>query len=143
MKFKFRLQTVYDLRQHLESEQKDALSRERQKLSELEAEKDGLAEKFSTWSKKYMDMAGAGMSPQDAVLIGQYLDDINKNTEIVSRKIAKQNEVVEKERLLLIEKMKDRKCLEKLYEKQRERFIYDMGKKEEQEIEELITSRRK
>lgn len=142
MKFKFRLQTVYDLRQHLESEQKDALTRERQKLNELVASKEELKASFKEWSKRYMLLAGKGMSPQDAVRIGQYLDEIDRNIIIVSRQIEKQQLNVENERKLLIEKMKDRKSMEKLFDKQRERFIYDENKKEEKEIEELISTRR-
>ena len=142
MKFKFRLQTVYDLRQHLEEEQKDTLAKERQKLGELVAAREALKSSFDTWSKKYMALAVEGMSPIEAVRIDQFLDDLNKKIVLASRQIEKQTETVENERLLLIEKMKDRKTMETLCDKQRERFRFEEGKKEEKEIEELISSRR-
>lgn len=142
MKFKFRLQTVYDLRKHLESEQKDALARERQKLNELIAEEQRLKVKFKLWSSRYLEAAGAGMSPSDAVIIGRYLDELQKSIIQAGRGIERQNAVVERERLLLIEKMKERKTIETLHDKQHERFNYDEGRRQEKEIEELITSRR-
>ena len=142
MKFKFRLQTVYDLRQHLEEEQKDTLAKERQKLGELVAAREALKNSFDTWSKKYMTLAVEGMSPIEAVRIDQYLDDLNKNIVLASRQIEKQTENVENERLILIEKMKDRKTMETLSDKQRERFRLEEARKEEKEIEELISSRR-
>jgi flagellar protein FliJ len=142
MKFKFRLQSVYDLRQHLESEQKDKLEKERQKLMELFAERENFKKNFELWSRRYMGLAGGGMTPTEAVRIGRYLDDLDKKIILISRQIEKQNDLVEKERLILIERMRDRKTMETLYDKQFERFRYDENKKEEKEIEELISSRR-
>lgn len=142
MSFKFRLQTVFDFREHLESEQKDALNAARQKLDELVTARDVLNSTFEMWSKKYMKLAGDGMSPADAVRIGQYLDDLRKQIVLTTRQIEKQEAAVERERLLLIEKMKDRKTIESLYDKQKERFLYDEDKKSEKELEDLITSRR-
>lgn len=142
MKFKFRLQTVFDLKQHMESEQKDALARERQKLNELVAEQQKLKDKFKLWSARYLESAKTGMSPSDAVLVGRYLDELQKSIIKAGREIERQNAVVERERLLLIEKMKERKTIETLHDKQRERFCYEEGRRQEKEIEELITSRR-
>lgn len=142
MKFKFRLQSVYELRQHLEDEQKDALAAQRQKLNELLNRKDDLIKKFKMWSKKYMELAGRGMTPAEAVRIGRYIEEINKSIKLNDREIQRQTASVERERLLLIERMKDRKALEKLYDKQHERFKYDESKKEENEIADLISSRR-
>jgi flagellar FliJ protein len=141
VKFKFRLQSVYDLRQHMESEQKDELARERQKMDELVAEEQKLRESFALWSEHYMRSASTGISPKDAVLISNYLDELDKNIVITGRKIEQQNAVVERERLLLIERMKDRKTMDSLYDKQLDRFTYEQGRLDEKEIEELITSR--
>lgn len=142
MKFKFRLQTVYDLREHLESEQKDALSRERQKLNELIADEQRLKNKFKLWSSRYLEAANKGMSQSDAAIIGRYLDELEKSIIQAGRGVERQSAVVERERLLLIEKMKDRKTIETLHDKQRDRFNYEEGRRQEKEIEELITSRR-
>lgn len=142
MKFRFRMQTVFDLRRHLESEQKDALSKERQKLEELCAARDLLADSFGSWSKRYMKLAAGGMNPLDAVQIGRYLDDLSTNIVLADRQIEHQQQAVEKARLELVERMKDRKTMETLYDRQFERFRYDEGKKEEKEIEDLISSRR-
>lgn len=142
MKFNFRLQSVFDLRKHLENEQRDALGRERQILQKMTEEKESLERQFDIWSKKYLALADNGMKPSDAVRIGTYLNDIALNIKTASKNIERQTANVERERLLLIEKMKDRKTIESLYGKQRQQFLYEESKKEEKEIEELITSRR-
>lgn len=142
MKFKFRLQSVLELRQHLEEEQKDVLAAERQKLNELFEQKENLLRNFKIWSKKYLELASAGMTPDEAVRTGRYIEEINRNIKLTDRQIQKQTENVERARVLLIERMQDRKALEKLYERQHERFKYDENKKAENEIADLITSRR-
>lgn len=143
MKFKFRLQAVYDLRKHLEEEQKDAMAAAQQKLHQFEEERDELERKFAVWSKKYLDLADKGMSPEEAVRIGRYLDDLRKDTLLALRKIEKQTLEVEEQRRLLAERMKERKSIETLHDKQKERFIFEENKKEEKELESLLTSRRK
>ena len=142
MQFKFRLQTVFDLRQHLEDEQKDTLSRERVKLNELEAELQTLKNELLGWSQRYRESAGSGISPAEVMRIVRYLEELQKNINLQERSIERQNAVVERERLLLIEKMKERKTIEALCGKQRERFEYEESKRQEKEIEELISSRR-
>lgn len=126
----------------MENGQKDELARERQKLDELFALEQKLKENFGLWSGRYMESASTGMSPRDAVLISNYLDELDKSIILAGQKIEQQSAVVERERLLLIEKMKERKTMDLLYDKQFERFNYEQGRLDEKEIEELIASRR-
>lgn len=142
MKFKFRLQSVFDLKKHLEEEQKDAMAAAQQKLRELEAQRDELVNKHKTWSQKYMSLAKKGMTPSEAVRIGQYLDDLRKDIIVAGRNIEKQTAEVEKQRQLLVERMKERKTFESLYEKTKERFKLEEERKEEKALEDLITSRK-
>jgi flagellar export protein FliJ len=142
MKFAFRLQSVFDLRRHLEDEQKDAYEKELQRLKMLTDEKRALEQSFAVWSDRYRHRAGQGMSPAEVCTIGRYIEDINRNIATAGRQIERQNANVEKERLLLVERMKDRKTMETLYDKQLERFRYEQGRIEEKQIEELIASRR-
>lgn len=142
MKFKFRLQSVFDLKKHLEEEQKDAMAAAQQKLRELEAERDELINRHKTWSSKYMLLAKKGMTPVEAVRIGQYLDDLRKDIIVAGRNVEKQTLEVEKQRQLLVERMKERKTIESLYDKTKERFKLEEEKKEEKALEDLITSRK-
>lgn len=142
MAFKFRLQAVYDLRRHLENEQKDALNAARQKLDELVKARDGLNRSYEIWSKRYIERAEKGMSPSDAATIGRYLEELRRQIALSTRQIERQKAAVERERLFLIEKMKERKTIESLYNKQKERFLYEEGIKREKALEDLITSRR-
>lgn len=142
MRFRFRLQTVYDLRQHEEEEQKNTLSRARGRLAELEEAERLLRKAAAQWSRRYMEGARAGFLPQEAACIGDYLEDLERRIELAVRGREQQAAVVERERLVLVGRMQARKTLEKLHDRQFERFSYDERRKTEKEIEELIVSRR-
>jgi flagellar FliJ protein len=140
-RFKFRLKPVQDLRQHMEQESKDAHARERQRLNKLEDEGIRLRSKFIFWSAQYMKNAQAGMSPQEAVRMNNYIEELNRLIDENDKLTAAQAIAVEKARLELIEKMKDRKTMDKLYEKQFSSYTENERYKAEREVEEMITSR--
>jgi flagellar FliJ protein len=140
-RFKFRLKPIQELRKHIEQEHKDALSREQQKLYELQDEGKRLKGEFTFWSRQYMRTAEAGISPQEAVRINTYLGELNSLIEGNDKAVAAQSIVAENARLELIEKMKDRKTLDTLYEKQFSSYTENERYKAERETEEMVTSR--
>ena len=140
-RFKFRLKPIRELRKHIEQEYKDSLARERQKLYELQDESQRLRNEFFFWSRQYMKNAEAGISPQEAVRINAYIEELNRLMDANEKADAAQSAVVEEARLELIEKMKDRKTLDTLYEKQFSSYTENERYKAERETEEMITSR--
>jgi flagellar FliJ protein len=140
-RFKFRLKPIRELRRHIEQEYKDALSRERQSLYELQDEGKRLRGEFGFWSRQYIKNAEAGISPQEAVRINAYIEELNRLMDENDKAAAAQSTVVEDVRLELIEKMKDRKTLDTLYEKQFSSYTENEKYKAERETEEMITGR--
>lgn len=140
-RFRFKLQPVLDLRCHLENEQKDALTRERQKLAELQLEEEQLRKKSEYWSNEYLKKADSGMMAEEAVRIDNFIQELSRQIAEVLKKQEVQAEVVEKTRIELVNKMKDRKTLDKLFEKQSDKFYYEENHKDEKAVEELITER--
>jgi flagellar FliJ protein len=141
VRFKFRLESVQNLRRHVEQEQRDALARERQKLYELQDELKRLGGEFRYWSREYIKSAQAGMSPPEAIRINAYIWELSRLIESSEKMAAEQNTAVEKARLELIEKMTERKTLDRLYEKQFSSYTENEQKKEEHEVEELSMGR--
>jgi flagellar FliJ protein len=88
-----------------------------------------------------MKNAEAGISPQEAVRINAYIEELNRLMDANEKADAAQSAVVEEARLELIEKMKDRKTLDTLYEKQFSSYTENERYKAERETEEMITSR--
>jgi flagellar FliJ protein len=136
--FKFRLQSIFDLRVHIENEQKDIYAAENVRLSELDVKREKLGQKFDQWSLKYMNEAESGINATDASQIHNYLDDLKELIRRTDKQIEVQQQVVENERLNLIEKMKDRKTLENLKDRQHKFFCEAIQKKDEKEIEETL-----
>jgi flagellar FliJ protein len=136
--FKFRLQSIFDFRVHIENEQKDIYAAENEGLSELSEKKENLEQKFYMWSHKFMNEAESGMTATDCTQIHHYLENIKELIRRTDNQIEVQQQVVENERLNLIEKMKDRKTLENLKDRQYKLFCAEMQKKSEKEIEEIL-----
>lgn len=139
--FQFRLKPVQELRAHIEQDYKDALAREQFMLHALEDEKSQLENKFSFWSAQYLSNAEIGMNPSDAMTINNYIEELKRLLAENQNHLSAQNIAVEKARAALIEKMKDRKTMDVLYEKQLASFMQEESHKSELEIEEMITSR--
>lgn len=139
--FKFRLAPVHELRKHAEKESRDALAAERRKLAELENEGASLESALSRWSRRYTESAKAGVSPSEAGRILSYIDELNRMIEENVRAQQAQSAAAEKARFELVERMKDRKTLDSLRDRQFQAFIESERHKEEKELEELINGR--
>ena len=140
-RFQFRLQALYDLRRHMEKEQKDALAREKQRLDALRAEAERLSDQFSCWSRKYLVCGEQGMSPAQAAQISGYLSELERLIRENARQTVRQEAEMEKARQALVEKMKDRKVMDTLHDKQQASFQAQERLKDEKEIEEIISNR--
>lgn len=140
-RFQFRLKPVQELRAHIEQEYKDALANEQLRLHALEDERKQLEHKFSFWSAQYLSNAEIGMSPSDAVTIHHYIEELKRLLAENQNRLSAQNIAVEQARAALIDKMKDRKTMDLLYEKQLAGFMEEERHKTELEIEEMIASR--
>jgi len=139
--FKFRLMSVLELRRHAERDQKDTLARERQLLAELMDESKRLLGELRFWSRQYLKNAEAGMSPPEAIRINAYLEELGRLLEENEKQAELQAAAVEKARLELIERMKERKPLDTLYDKQLTSFTELERVKEEHLVEEMVMSR--
>lgn len=139
--FRFRLQQVLNYRSHLENEAKDRLAQERGKLARLVAEGDRLAAETLRWSEKYLETARTGLTPGEAMRIHFYMKELGRMQEENRRRAAAQTGAVEKVRAELLEKMKERKVMEILCDRQKARFEQEQRRREEKETEELVTER--
>lgn len=138
-RFKFRLRPVHELRKYVEQEQMDILAQERLTLAQIQDEIRNLREKYEFWARKYIQSAEAGVSPAQVVQMLRYIEELGKLIDRQETQEAKQTVKVEEARLELIERMKDRKTLDVLLEKQQLLHRKTELAKEEKEIEEIVT----
>lgn len=140
-RFVFRLESIRALRHHMEQERKDALAREQYALNMLRAEAERLGERQEHWSQALMKGAESGISPMQAILTDNYISGLKQLLAENAKQTEAQEAAVERERLALVECMKECKKMDKLYERQFSSYTESENKNTEHELEDLISGR--
>jgi flagellar FliJ protein len=141
-KFKFRLESLWKLREAERDERRAQLgeaTRARQVLAEQLDEKTAELEQLRT---RYGDAAAPGRVEIDRLLHAQRfevvvrgeLDGLRQQTRML-------DEEIERRRLALVEADRQLRVLEKLKEKQQERFRREQDRREMKELDEMAARR--
>lgn len=140
-KFVFHLAPVQSLRAYAEKQQKDVLAREQQALNLLEDEAARLEEQKAAWSRRYLRLCEQGARPLQLVRIQTFLSDVRARQAENGRRVRAQRETVENARQLLLERVRDRKSMDALYQKQLSAYAYEQKLQSEKELEDQVSSR--
>ncbi len=140
-KFVFKLQPVLNIKKQIEDSLKIQLGKA---VQALEAEKELLRE-LESEKKRCMAEVGAEVS---GGVKADKLKNYNAYISFIKQKISRQcemvksaQEIVDKYREELTDMMKERKMLEKLREKQYEEYLKEVKKKEQKDIDEIVSYR--
>ncbi len=140
-KFVFKLQSVLNIKKQIEDSLKIQLGKA---VQALEAEKELLKE---LESEKKRCMGEVGSKVSGGVKVDK-LKNYNAYISFIKQKISRQyemvksaQEIVDKYREELTGMMKERKMLEKLREKQYEEYMQEIKKKEQKDIDEIVSYR--
>lgn len=140
-RFVFRLQTVLNVKEKAEEEEKkkfgdliQLLAREEARLRQLQQQ---LVETMALQKQKLQ--SGQGMSPDELQRIQYFKKKLEKDIEAQKLRIKEVEAALERQRLALIEAMKERKTLEALKEQQLEAFNKEIDEEEAKLIDELAT----
>lgn len=140
-KFVFSMQNLLDMKEKIEEQEKNNYSRANMRLQEAE-------EKLSLLQNRQRDaqnqLAEVMVSALDILKIRQKENDV----EILKMYVLQQEVVVrqrgrelDEARERLNEAMKERKTFEKLREKALEEFVAEENRKEQKEVDELVSYR--
>ena len=140
-KFVFRLAAVQNLRVYAEKQQKDVLAREQQALALLEKEETELTAREADWSHRYLQFCEQGTSPQRLAQVQAYLSEQRARRRENAHKQRTQHAAVEKARELLLEKVRERKSMDALYQKQLKAYLYEQKLQAEKELEDQVSVR--
>lgn len=138
-KFIFNMQGLLNVREKLEEQSKTEYGKA---LNNLEQEKNVL---LNLEKKKQENILNFRQSINKSVK-PNYINNINKYISLIDKKIENQIEiinkakkVVEEKRLALLERMKERKVLETLKQKERENYFKEELKQEQKNIDEIVS----
>ena len=143
-KYSFRLQPVLDIRENVLEDKRLEMAKVIKVLNEQQEVLDGLFEKQKLY-KQELD----GISLNENLNVYE-LSNYKDYMVVLAQQIKQQQELIENTQKILRVKqndvnmaLKEVKVLEKLKEKQSEKFYRDIEMKEANEIDDIITSRYK
>lgn len=137
MKFNFSFEPVLKVRKHQEKLQKQKLAKELSKKNEIDELRTDIQERL----KNYLDNAQSGQAEnlhvikrrnRQMVQVHQVINKLNEDLDNAEN-------IVNKERQKLATAYKKRHILEKMKEKEKQRFLEKMLKLEQKEMDEIAT----
>jgi len=139
--FVFRLQSLLDLKKHIEEDIKikfgmavKELERNKSILKAIEDEKHACMGEFTKKSGKKVFV-------NELAEYSKYISFLNQKSEIQKENVKKAQENVDKIREELIKATKERKMLERLREKRYEKFVREQLKNEQKLSEEVYNNK--
>lgn len=141
MRYHFRLQSVLRLREYKESQCKEEMGRCVQRLYQAEKLRDEIEEKIRRLTGELRELTLRG---KELYLVEFYDNFILYQRILLERQIqlvAQRKKELAYARMRLVEAMKDRKILNKLDEKLYRRYLFDMDKAEQAQMDELALTR--
>ncbi len=140
-RFRFSLQNLLDIKEKIEEQEKNNYSQANLRLQEA-------VERLEFLKKRRSDAQGRLREEMSEALDVMAIRDQENAIEILKMYVENQQQVVlqreqelEEARLRLHEAMKERKTFEKLREKAFEEFMIEENRREQKEIDELVSYR--
>ncbi|MDZ7641955.1 MAG: flagellar export protein FliJ [Desulfurivibrio sp.] len=141
MAYRFRLESVLGYRRNLEDQARQKLTmaqaqleRQQERLSELEA---ALEQALAAFEERKLQ-------PLAAPFYIMFIEGIERRERDLAsqrRAVADQQQVVEETRTELVEKMRQRKTMEKARQRDYERYLHEETQKEQAELDEQMILR--
>lgn len=139
--FKFRLQPVLDHRQKKEDILKKELAEKKLLFEREKTVLNQLRNKLSRSRQELRDKQKAGFVASEAAMHSLFIDRMERETEFQSIKVEDAASEVKKAQEKLLEAAKDKKILEKLYDKQLTEYRQETNRSEQALIDEISTVR--
>lgn len=137
--FKYELQNVLNLREQQENIKQKEYAEALDVLKTEKTIKNQIDESIYNNRQMLKDAVSDYIDPKRIRLQQNYQQRLKKEQVIAIKKVEKASLKTEKQRLELLEAMKNKKTLETLKEKKREEFIEEEKKVEQQIIDEIVS----
>jgi flagellar FliJ protein len=135
-KFQFSLEKLLKLREFEEHNAEIELGKAVSELEKLNAELEDCGKKRIQANKER-----SGLSVTELLVIDNYITKLDILSEQLMQEIAQAQITVEQKRTIYVEKLKNRKSISKLEEKQYQVWKKESAKQEEKSVEDNIAAR--
>jgi flagellar FliJ protein len=141
--FRFRLQSVLDQRQKKEDILKKELAEKKMLFEREKAVLEQLKSRLSNIRQEFCDKQKVKIEAHEAAAYSLYFDRVEREIEFQLIKLTEIASEVKKAQERLLEAAKDKKIIEKLYDKQLAEYRQEMNRTEQALIDEISTVRYK
>ena len=138
-RFEFSLQKLKDFREQELDRQKNILSVLQMDLKRIEESREILIEKVDEQSEQLERVCRMGSLASDIAMRKRYIVTLQQEIHLREQQAALKQQEIEKQLGVVVEATKDVRTLEKLEEKQLEEYNAQVGKENEQFIEEFVS----
>jgi len=143
-KYSFRLQPVLEIRQNVLEDKRLEMAKVIKLLNEQQIELEKLQEKIKLYKQNFCEIPiNQEVNVYELSNYEEYLVVLNTQIKFQEGLIENTKKVLKSKQDEVNEALKEVKVLEKLKEKQSEKFYRDIEKKEADEIDDIVTSRYK
>ena len=138
-RFEFSLQKLKDFREQELDRQKNILAVLQMDLKRIEESREILIEKVAEQSEQLERVCRMGSLASDIAMRKRYIVTLQQEIHLREQQAALKQQEIEKQLGVVVEATKDVRTLEKLEEKQLEEYNAQLGKENEQFIEEFVS----
>jgi flagellar export protein FliJ len=138
--FKFRLEPIVSLRKKTEDERKTALANAKRELKQKETHLINLCERRKACQNSMVaEPDGGNLNVPGKLVYYAYIERLTDEIASHACAVEQSREDVESKRTLLLESSREKKALEKLRERLKERFNFSARKAEQASMDETAT----
>ena len=139
MAFNFKFQAILDLKIRLEDQKKAKYGEANEELKRQQDKLNVLLEEKVYQCNLMRDKGQKGVTPKELIVYNNYMERLKRSIEIQNVVVENAKKAVERARLELVEAAKQRKMFETLKEKKLEEYWEDYYKKEQAQLDEIVS----
>ena len=137
--FKFRLQTLLKLKEQFEKSTKNELGVAIMKLEEEKSKLKVIEDNINITTNDFREACSGIIRPEKIKELKTYLEHLQHTRDKQKEAVKQQQKNVDIIRERLVEIMRERKVLENLKEKEFQEYLKEELKKEQQQVDELVS----
>lgn len=138
-KFVYRMQSILNIKEKMETQARNEFARARQHLNEEEEKLEKLFDRKAFYEQQGREMQKSSLNVRDILDNRNAIERMKEYIAVQKRAVATARAQLEDARLKLQDAMQEKKTQERLKEKSFEEFMREENAKESKEIDELVS----
>lgn len=138
MKFKFRMERVLSYKQTIENHKKSQYGRAQQNLNNEEMKLNTINQ-YKENMKNEKNLSATKTNVGNLAMYNNYINNITIEIKSQEKIVVESLEEVEEAKKEMVHAVKEKKMFEKLRENEYEKYLYEVQKQEEKEVDTIVS----